>query len=573
MGLPYLPPLVVLALYFWGFLDHAWSVVTFPYQLDYGEMPELNRAWLLAQGRQIYVDWSRPPYQMANYPPLYSAAAAAGVAFFGEQFFTGRLLSLASTLAGGACLAAIAASLGTGRWGALVGGLLYFVGHPVWNWGAFQRVDAFAVALELLGVAVFSLGVAADGGGPPGARARGRWAVWATVPLFLAAAYARQTVVAGAFACYAYLLVRRPRLALAAIAAYGASGLAALGLLQLQTEGQFWRHIVDGNLNRWSWETVDFYWRPFWRLLHWSFPLAAGAALAGALTRAPQFPLLYLVASGATALTIGKIGSNVNYLLQLWAGLSLMTSLAVSASLRLASRPVSGRRPVRLRVLAHAWGALARPLRAVPLLVTAIWLLVGLQQAFHVPFTWAAGTEAAGARLGGPAQLFARLRWTRLPLWRLDPWAAPPAELPAYYRRPYRENPSATDRETAARAHEYMARLPEDVLGEEMSFTVTTGKRIYLQPFEFTQLAEQGEWDQRPLLDDIRRGSFTAVVLRFRLGDDPGWRRQRIGQPMIDALAGAYELAAVYGDYFIYRPKAAPSAGSPPSRGVVAALP
>src|SRR5438094_915212 len=70
----YLPALTVLLLYCWAFLDHGWSIVSFPYQIDYGEAPELNRALLLAQGRQIYVDWSQPPYQMANYPPLYPVA-------------------------------------------------------------------------------------------------------------------------------------------------------------------------------------------------------------------------------------------------------------------------------------------------------------------------------------------------------------------------------------------------------------------------------------------------------------------------------------------------------------------
>ena len=89
----------MLLLYAWAFLEHGVAVVAFPFQIDYGEMPELNRAVLLAQGRPIYVDWSGPPYQMANYTPLYSLATAPGVALWGAQFQSGRLLSLLSTLA------------------------------------------------------------------------------------------------------------------------------------------------------------------------------------------------------------------------------------------------------------------------------------------------------------------------------------------------------------------------------------------------------------------------------------------------------------------------------------------
>ena len=555
----YLPAFGILLLYLWAFLGHAWSVVRFPFQIDYGEMPELNRAWLIAQGRPIYVDWSHPPYQMANYTPLYSTAAAGGVLLLGVQFFTGRLLSLASTLLAGACVAAIARALGAAPRDALLGGLLYFAGHPVWNWGALQRVDSLAVGLELLGIAVFSWGwVRAqdegrrtndESGGlrrgfvlrpssfvvrPPGAL----WAVWATVPIFLAAVYTRQTVVAGALACYGYLLFCRPRLAGAVIAGYVLAGAALFVALQALTGGYFWRHVIDGNLNRWSWATVELYWRPFWRLLHWTLPFAAVAALAAAARRQAQVPLLYLLASAATALTIGKIGSNVNYLLQPWAALALMVALAAAQVHQLATAFAA-------TVAARPWlGSLAG---AVP----AVWLLVGLQQAFHVPYE----RDGADVRPKSPAAVFARLQWTRWPLWRLDPWGVPPGELATFFPRAYREDPSAGDLEAARRAHDYVAATPGEVLGEEMSFTVTTGRRIYLQPFEFTQLAEQGAWDQRPLLQDIAQQRFAVVVLRFRLDEDPTWRVQRVNQSMIAALASAYDLAAGFGNYYLYVPK------------------
>ncbi|MBI3971052.1 MAG: hypothetical protein HY332_07155 [Chloroflexi bacterium] len=520
-----LPPLAILLLYFWGYLHHAWSFVRFPHQIDYGEMPELNRAWLLAHGRQIYVDWTHPPYQMTNYTPLYSAVAALGVVLAGPQFFTGRLISFVSALVAGVSIGVAAASLGAGRRGALIAGLLYFAGHPVWHWTGLQRVDSFAVALELLGVAVFAAGWV---------RARRTWAVWATIPLFLAAVYSRQTVVAGAFACYGYLLSRRPRLALAAIAVFATVGLAILSALQMATAGWFWRHIVDGNVNRWTWERVDLFWQPFWRLLHWAFPLAAGAALLTIARRQAQVPLLYFVASAATALTIGKIGSNVNYLLQLWAVLALLAGLTTGYVEHLAARALRGR-----------WYA------AFASSVPALWLLVGLQQAYHVPYT----LERGEVHHHGPAWIFDRLRFIRWPLWRLDPWAAQAHALTSDFRQRYRAIPDTSDAEDARRAQEYVARLPGDVLAEDMVFTITTGKRIYLQPFEFTQLAEQGDWDQRPLLEDIQHKRFSAVVLRFRLSDDPSWHRERINQPMIDALTQAYRLDATYGDYFLYRPR------------------
>lgn len=531
----YLPALVVALLYFWAFVDHGWSIVDFPYQVDYGEAPELNRAVLLAQLRPIYVDWSHPPYQMANYPPLYPAAAAVGVKLFGVQFFTGRLISFLSTLGTGVAVALVAWALGAGVRGAVVGGLLYFVAHPVWNWGAYQRVDSLAVLLELLGVLVFAVGWI---------RHRRSGAVWATVPLFLVAAYTRQTVAAGAVACYLYLLFLRPRLALAAGGAYAAAGLTLFGVLHIATAGQFWRHIVLGNVNRWDWDTVNHHWQPLWHLLHWMIALAAVAVLLSVARRQSQLPLLYGLASAATALTIGKVGSNVNYLLQLCAALALLAGLAVGQVdglvLRLAARP---RLPRPLRPLAR--------LTLLGGLAPALWLLIGLQQAYHVPYI----SEAGGETLRQPAQMLDGLLWLHWPLWRLDPWAGPPGDLATHWRGWYRPNPGPLEREHTRRAERDVAAHAGDVLSEDMSFTAASGRRAYLQPFEFTQLAEQGDWDQGPLLEDIRNQRFGIVVLRFPLDGDPSWHAQRINQPMRDAIAQVYRLAATHGDYFLYLPK------------------
>ncbi|HEY3227655.1 MAG TPA: hypothetical protein VGJ87_00460, partial [Roseiflexaceae bacterium] len=89
LWLVYAPPIALLLLYALAYLQHGRRVVAFPYQIDYGEAPELNRALLLARGGQIYVDWSHPPYQMANYTPLYPEVVSLAVRFTGPDFFPG----------------------------------------------------------------------------------------------------------------------------------------------------------------------------------------------------------------------------------------------------------------------------------------------------------------------------------------------------------------------------------------------------------------------------------------------------------------------------------------------------
>ena len=480
LWLVYAPPLALFTLHALLFIAHGWRIATFPFQIDYGEAPELNRALLLARGQQIYVDPSSPPYQMANYTPLYPALASLFVRFTGADFFPGRAISLAATLGSAGLLAVTARALGAPMVGASLAALLWLAQPPVWRWGAYQRVDSLAVALELAALTLFCAGWV---------RARRQWAVWLSLPLFLAAAFTRQTVAAGALACLLYLVFVRPRLALSAGAVCLFAGLSLCGALLALSDGWFWWHVVEGNLNRWSWSIFLHYWQPWWDLWWWAFALGGSVLLVLILSRRSLVPLLYLAASAATALTMGKIGSNVNYLLQLCAALALACGLA----------------PLAVQLLAARF----RPALALHLVVAAVLTFGGLQlhRSRH-----------------GPSN-------------------------------PYWHQATPDEREAARQAHSRVARLSGDLLSEDMSFTVTTGKRLYLQPFEFTQQVEQGQWDQRPLLADVRRRHFAAIVLRFDLAGDPSWHGERLNRDLLDALREAYVVDSVYGDYFIYLPR------------------
>ncbi len=541
VALLYLPAFGILLIYFWGFMGHAWATASFPYQIDYGEMAELDRAWRVARLQPLYADFHRPPYMVDNYTPLYAVVSAVWVALAGPQFFTGRLLSVACTLVAGACVGGIAWAVGGRARGAALAGLLFFAGQPVWNWGAWERVDTLALALELLGVLAYTGGWLGRGS---------RRALWLTVPLFVAAAYTRQSQAAGAAACYVHLLMTQPRLAVRVAGLYAAAGAALFVALQLATGGRFAQHVVGANVNQWSLGDFLTYWRPFWRFSHWTgvFAALAPLALLARETRSrTAVALLYLLAGGATALTMGKLGANVNYLLQFWAGLCVATGIAV------------GSVPEVVASLARRWqpaagGAAAgsdATARGVAHMVLAVWLLTGLQQLHHAPHAY----EAGGVLYGRPAAVLQWLGVPRLPLWRLDPWALDGDALTHYYRARYMPMPSAQSHEWARRAHEYVAAVPGEIFAEEMNFTVTTGRRVYAEPSSVNQLAAAGLWDPRPLLDELRAARFGVVVLRFRIGEDPGYHVFRVSRPMIEAIDSAYRLDATFGDYYLYRPR------------------
>lgn len=429
-------------------------------------------------------------------------------------------------------------------------GLLFLAGHYVWNWSAFTRVDLLAVALSLLGLTLFVEGYVV--------RCRPRGA-WLALPCFVAAAYTRQSMVAAAFASLGYLVLRDRRLGFRLIGAYVLAGVGILAALQLATGGQFVRHVVVGNANRFYWQLVFDQAEAFFRLYHWLLPLAAVFGVGAVATREGRrrggVLVLYLLGTLAIGVTAGKVGSNVNYLIEAWAALVLAAALGWSAFDRLAARVPVRPHSMTSDRLSQTDGRIARHripnpassiasgwLRALP----ALLLLVGLQQAYHVPY--------ADSPLG-PPWVWLRAAHLASPLWRLDPWGRPPSQVESEFPVRFLGNPSLEAAAAAAAVEVRVRDVLGDVLGEEMDFTVTTGKRIYLQPFEFSQLAEQAMWDQGPLLRDIHAARFPLVVLRFALDSDPGWHRERFTVDMLSAIASAYRHDATIGDYFLYVPR------------------
>ena len=105
------------------FFQHGWSIVSFPYPVDYGEGPLLDQTIRLARGENIYRnDVSQPPYTISNYPPLFVLVQTPFVWLVGPSFFYGRAISLLSIVATAVLIALTLHAL-TDDWiGALAGG-------------------------------------------------------------------------------------------------------------------------------------------------------------------------------------------------------------------------------------------------------------------------------------------------------------------------------------------------------------------------------------------------------------------------------------------------------------------
>ena len=311
-------------LYHYGRL--AWTALNFPYPLDYGEGPLLDQTLRLSQGENIYRnDFSVPPYTISNYPPMFILVQAPLAWIFGPALWYGRFLSILSAVLTGVFIALTLHTLTEDWLSAAVGGLLLLAFPYIQHWSLFNRIDELALVLSW--AALFVTVRFIDR----------RWGLFLAGLLFVGAIYTRQTYAASApFAAFVWLLFMRGwRRAFQLAFLVGGVSLGLFLLINLLTQGGFYLNIVVSNVNPFHWDTVRNYARDIRRYLPILLTLAGIFLLLERFigkqrTRTWPLVLPYLLAAAATSVTVGKEGSNVNYLLEFAAALSLTTGAALA---------------------------------------------------------------------------------------------------------------------------------------------------------------------------------------------------------------------------------------------------
>jgi len=454
------------------FLIHTLMALLHRYPLDYGEAPLVDQAVRLAAGQNIYrSDLSSPPYTISNYPPLYPLSMVPFIKLFGPNFWAGRVISLLSTLAAGAFLALIVYAHSQDRLAATVTGLTFLAIPYVVHWSSFARVDMLALALSTAGLYVVV-----------------RWPMgWrgllVSALLLVAAIYTRQSYgLAAPLAAFIWLLLTQNwRQALKLAGLVGGVSLALFLALNVLTGGGFFYNIVTANVNEFDLERLQRNWSDLWAAAP-VLLIVGGVSLFFAPRRVKIWPLLvpYLIGGCLSAATIGKIGSNVNYLLELSAALTLAAGALLAWS---------GKRPW-LRVL--------------------VLILLALQVG-----------QLMRATLDRPVEY---IKWRIRPAKELKDlaWIVETAEGP--------------------------------VLADEFMGMLTLQNRpLYIQPFEVTQLANAGLWDQTALLASIHNREFPLILIHHFTGY-PVYK-ERWTPEMLSAIMENYAATGFLAQTVVFRPR------------------
>lgn len=359
-GLAVLALAVTLARAGWLFAQHAEIALNYPYNLNYGEGPLLDQSARLVRGEGLY-NLTAPPYLIANYPPVYVLAVAPFVDSYGPSYLYGRVISLLSIgfsalLAGG-----LIHAVTKDRLAALVGGGLLIAIPWILFWAPLARVDSLALALSLGGLYL-------------AVRATPRRAPLFPAALLLAlAVYTRQTYLLAA-PLAAFVWVWRMNgftRALTLIVWLGALVIGVFAALLVWTQGGIWFHLITANANTLDPDILGHYAREAGRHLPLLFLLLLAFLVAGLVSRAASWWLVapYALGAGLAALTIAKIGSDVNYLYELSAALCL----GAGALLALARSAKRGH---------WVWST-----AVVAVLAAQVWLATNLSAQKYLPIT------------------------------------------------------------------------------------------------------------------------------------------------------------------------------------------
>jgi uncharacterized membrane protein YccF (DUF307 family) len=363
-----------------------------------------------------------------------------------------------------------------------VGGAFLLTLPYILHWAGFVRVDSLA-----LGVSWGALFVVVRWPEP-------RKAILLTAALLTGAIFTRQSYgLAAPFAAFVWLLSRQPRWRAFELAAWTGGFSASLFLLlNGLTGGGFFFNIVTANVNPFIWDNLWNYWNAMREHLPYLLITSAIYVLAAVWLRQKAWWLAapYFLAASASALTIGKDGSNVNYLFEFSAALALLAGLMV------------------------AWPGPAWQGRAW---VGKRWWLKALL------------VVLLAVQIDG---LYA---------WNLKDYYAWPTHRARHERQEIAEMIALVENASGP------------VLADEfMGLVVLAGKRLAFQPFEYKQLVAGQVWDEQPFLEAIYDQKFALMLLFDPEGWDS--RGARWTPAQLSAIESHYVLKMRLAQTRIYAP-------------------
>lgn len=496
--------LAILAIRSIDYLVYAGRAITFPFGLNYGE-GDVWQQVLMMPGPRMYGNITHPPFIIFEYPPVYHLLVRVLIALGIDPLAAGRSISLGATvaiavLAGGITFAATRQSIPSGAraFGAVLAGLIVFAYRPIQESAVWMRVDMLAVAFSFAGVYLVTFA------------AHRTYNLYLAVLMFSLAIYTKQSELSAPIAALVIAAIVNVRWALKGVVFGLIISVLALIILLLATHGGFWQHIIVYNSqNRFLLENLDYF---ILRQKHDALALLTG--------------VLAFVFLWSTEVIILPVRDRRRWVAAIRQSEKLRALSVVSLWFVLASVQLVtiGRRGSDDNYFIE-WMSITAI--SVGIAGTIVWneVLTG------------------GKSLAFPSlvALFVSLTLgTR-----------------ALIRPPFEFGIVDDAKATAARGHlvDIILESRKPVLSDDMVLILRAGQQVFIEPAMFTELAEAGYWDQRPLLKLIQNHAFAVVMIQTDKLEN-----EVAGGVFTDVVAHAiensYPSVEHIGDYVVRRPSA-----------------
>ncbi|MCK4466020.1 MAG: glycosyltransferase family 39 protein, partial [Bacteroidales bacterium] len=294
-----------LAIYTVFFIIESIILINYPYQISYGEGFILNQAVIISQGQSIYQDITNYPYLVGNYPPVYSFLCALFVKIFGVSFAPGRFISFIAVILSGFLIYIILKKNRRSQKGSfkesIVISALFFLASPyIFYAYPLYRVDALALLFSLAGLYfVFKF--------------ENRKSVYFSIPFFILALYTKQSFIAAPIASLIYLTFKNIKRGIIYFIFLSLVYVSIFLLLNNLTGGQYCLHNFTYNANAFS---ILFAIRMCVSALQIHailFTFAFAYIVHVIIRKKLSLFAIYLIITALMAISIGKIGSGINY--------------------------------------------------------------------------------------------------------------------------------------------------------------------------------------------------------------------------------------------------------------------
>lgn len=302
--------LIIYALFY---LIQSFIIIKFPYQISYPEGFILYQSYLISKGVSIYRAINEYPYLVINYPPVYQFLCAFFVKLFGVSFAFGRLITFLASIIITYIIYKILKEK-TVREIGVISALLFVSSSYIYKNNPFFRVDMLGLCFSLLGIYLFLR----------------KNNLLITAIFFVAALYTKPTFISAPLAVMIYLFLTKRKRAFTFIACLVPLYAVIFFLINYFTQGEFYRHNFLYNMNIFIFKQLAKYYT--WFLHNHAILILFSLIFMILSVSEKKYSLyvIYFIISTVVALSVGKIGANMNYFFETIAVSCILTGLAIN---------------------------------------------------------------------------------------------------------------------------------------------------------------------------------------------------------------------------------------------------